>query len=272
VPRPDPRTARVAALVRAHARARQAVATTVAARVRGAWGRLGNPYDDRDVNTFARTAGAAVVAGRARTANLTEAHLRLVLGELDGGPGRAHVDLPPLPRGIPLEAEYARPAEQFRYRVSLGATEDEAFAFAGRLAETLAETDLALAARDAGHRILADASKVTGWRRIIHPEMSRGGSCGLCVAAATRVYKVSELMPIHAMCACTIAPIVGSLDPGLSMNDVDLAALYRQVGGTAAAKLRKARFVVGQHGELGPTLLEPGQHFRGPADVPSAAV
>lgn len=274
-PRDAREQAAVLALVRAHARGRSVVDRSVRARVRAAWGRLGNPYDDRQVAAFAAEVGTVVQAGRTRTANLTETYLRRVLAQLDVPGGRGHVAVPDLPRGIPLEREYARPAEFFRYQVSRGIAPLDARRMAGERAESIAETDLTLAMRDASQQTLAAVERVTGWRRIIHPEQAKGGSCGLCVAAATRVYHKRELMPLHGGCHCTVLPIIGlqrgTKDPGISINDVDLGALYKRVGGTAAAKLKRARFVVHAHGELGPVLRAEGEHFRGPGDIPAAA-
>jgi hypothetical protein len=130
----------------------------------------------------------------------------------------------------------------------------------------LAETDTQLAARAQAKQFMV-VKKVDGWRRIIHPELSRSGTCGLCIVAADRIYHSSELMPLHDRCKCTVAPIINSIDPGYSLNKSDLNALYQQVGGTQAAQLVKTRITVHHNGELGPVLGVQGQHFRSPSDV-----
>lgn len=84
-------------------------------------------------------------------------------------------------------------------------------------------------------------SGVTRYRRIIHPELSKTGTCGLCVVAADRVYSIAALMPLHGNCHCTVLPIVGDNDPGLRLNDDDLKRIYKEAGGTASAKLRQTR-------------------------------
>jgi hypothetical protein len=35
----------------------------------------------------------------------------------------------------------------------------------------------------------ADAGLIVGYRRVLHAELSHEGSCGLCVAASTAVYR-----------------------------------------------------------------------------------
>ena len=60
-------------------------------------------------------------------------------------------------------------------------------------------------------------------------------------------------------------PVTFTSDPGSTLSNDDLPALYEVAGGTSAAKLK--RVTVEQHGELGPVLTVKGQRFRGPADV-----
>ena len=107
------------------------------------------------------------------------------------------------------------------------------------------------------NQAIADRYRTSGvkqFRRVIHPELSRSGTCGLCVAASTRVYRMRDMLPLHGGCNCTISPL-GSGDPGLDLNADDLRALYRKAGGTSAARLRRTKYRVEQHGELGLTLV-----------------
>lgn len=97
-------------------------------------------------------------------------------------------------------------------------------------------------------------SGVTRYRRIIHPELSKTGTCGLCVVAADRVYSIAALMPLHGNCHCTVLPIVGDNDPGLRLNDDDLKRIYKEAGGTASAKLRQTRVLTLTNSEIGPVL------------------
>ncbi|KAA8827242.1 hypothetical protein [Bifidobacterium myosotis] len=108
-----------------------------------------------------------------------------------------------------------------------------------------------------GTRVTLDRYRSGGverYRRIIHPELSRTGTCGLCVVAADRVYTIRELMPLHANCHCTVLPITSGNDPGLRLNDDDLKALYEKAGGNTGAKLRQTRVLTLTNGEIGPVL------------------
>lgn len=75
-------------------------------------------------------------------------------------------------------------------------------------------------------------SKVLEYRRVLHPELSRSGSCGLCIAAADRWYSTAALLPLHANCKCGVAPAGSDYDPGFQLNSDDLKKLYEQAGGT----------------------------------------
>lgn len=59
-------------------------------------------------------------------------------------------------------------------------------------------------------------SKVLEYRRVLHPELSKTGSCGLCVVAADRWYSTADLLPLHANCHCGVAPAGSDYDPDSS--------------------------------------------------------
>jgi hypothetical protein len=163
----------------------------------------------------------------------------------------------------PLD-EWNRPAEQFRFARSQGSTVEEATEIAIQRVEALADLDMELAMRKQANTIFKATPKVTGYRRVLHPELAESGtSCGLCIAASTRVYKKKELLPIHDHCHCGVMPIVGDEDPGDVFNQDDLNQLYAAAGGNTAQALSRARFKIEQHGELGPYLVEHGSKTRG---------
>jgi len=123
----------------------------------------------------------------------------------------------------------------------------------------MAGTDVALAARAQDQKVLSVTPLAVGYRRVIHPELTAGGTCGLCIAASDRRYHKAELMPLHARCACTVAPIMrGGADPGNSLNNLDLGDLYEAAGSTSAAELKRTKWQVDAHGELGPVLAPKG--------------
>lgn len=89
--------------------------------------------------------------------------------------------------------------------------------------------------------------QATRYRRVVHPELSKGGACGLCIVASTQIYTRPDLKPIHDRCHCDVLPIVGEVDPGHALNGLDLGSLYEAAGdSTHGWNLKKVRVKAGE--------------------------
>lgn len=133
-----------------------------------------------------------------------------------------------------------------------------------RLRQTIS-SDIQSARRDQAQNTMqkaADAGLIIGWRRAIHPELDSGTVCGLCIAAAARVYHVKVLMPLHPGCHCVPIPVTSKADPTLAANEAALSRVYAEAGGTSREQLRATRFMVDEHGELGPVIRPVGEPIR----------
>ncbi|TDO18143.1 hypothetical protein EV580_1325 [Mycobacterium sp. BK086] len=163
---------------------------------------------------------------------------------------------------------FNRPAALYRWAQSQGNPNAADLAL-GRI-DNLVDTNLMLAHRFASQEMIVRAAnlddtgkrsrgrrgvKVIGYRRVIHPELSRTGTCGMCIVASDRIYHVAELLPIHGGCNCTIAAVTEDYDPADDLNAIDLGQIYKQSGGTSAAHLKRTRYKVDEHGELGAVLV-----------------
>lgn len=170
--------------------------------------------------------------------------------------------------GVPIVEVYERPARERHYleRVERKTPAEADAAFVERLTH-IVETDVRLTVRDETQKILEASPKVIGYRRIIHPELSESGTCGLCIVAADRLYSTGELEPIHDNCKCTVLEVTATSDPGLSLNREDLDAIYEAAGTTYAEQLKQIRIKTVQHGELGPMLLRSNGKWVDPATV-----
>lgn len=166
----------------------------------------------------------------------------------------------------PLEV-YQRPLEEFRYWKSTGLGDRESMQHMQERVMTIADTDITLTRREEIRRIFNNTPEVTGYRRIIHPELSEDGtSCGLCVVASQRLYESGALMPIHNECNCSVLPVTADQDPGLELNADDLERLYEAAALAAEANaeegaqsntakdLLKTKVSFTEHGELGPII------------------
>lgn len=219
--------------------------------------------------------GDLVIANAARSATITESaqksiqtqtlsYMKFVYQQFEDlqFPTEAEIDAADdenTLRAISALDEWDRPAEQYRYAKSIGKSDAEAITIALDRVNALADLDLELAMRKESNKIFRATPAITGYRRVLHPELSESGtSCGLCIAASTRVYKKKELLPIHDHCNCGVMPVVGSEDPGNTFNEEDLQQLYTLAGGTSAQALSRVRYKIDDHGELGPYLVEEG--------------
>ena len=270
---------------------RQRAADAAIGRIAALWAAV-NPYDRRQVDEFAAAAAkilaaAQVATGRAAAASIvtqlkamgvtvaaapilpvdvrgqtvtvgTRGAVTVVRDtvtvDYDGGSVQV------APGDMTTEAVMRRPAAVYRRAVAdesgdasaasllrIGRLVDEQLMLTQRLAETAVMTRAV--------SLDAKGPKVLGYRRLIHPEMSRGGTCGLCIAAADRIYHAKTLRPIHALCKCTVSPVTADHDPADALNQADLSRLYKDAGGTSASALKRTRYTVDEHGELGAVLV-----------------
>lgn len=225
-------------------------------------------YSDRLVSELAAQVAAKVLTGQTGIGNLTDAYLSRVttlVAERTISPAGASPDLGRSLRlgQADLGEVYVRLGADFRWRRSQGVDEAAARSATTTRATVMADTDMGLAFR----RQVVDFNQRRGvlrFRRVIRSE----GPCGLCLAASDRLYSRGDLMPIHGRCRCGVMPVTMASDPGSTLTNDDLPALYEAAGGTSGEKLKQVRVV--QHGELGPVLVARGEHFRGPLEVAAA--
>lgn len=257
------------AMADSHAAQRRSILEKLIRALFGLWGGFDKPDDPVIVSGFAARSASLVDAAVSSTRRLERTYIAATMRVLelptDGLP--AQMDYYPRANTTPSEV-YARPVDEWIWRRRNGGTaEDVRSAFEQRLSD-LAEADISTASRDEASTLYESQWEFIGYRRIIHPELSTSGTCGLCIAASARIYHTDELMPLHGgTCNCTSLGITAKLDPGLRITDEDLKSIYAAAGSTAAADLQNTRIKITEHGELGPTLVKHGDHFRTPEEA-----
>lgn len=259
--------ATIDALATKQAQARDSLIVQLLKLLFGVWGGF-NSWDDVDiVNGMAAKSATIVDSANQSSRLLTRSFQTSVLQQI----AHKQKPLPALvnayPRANVTASEvYHRPVEQFIWARRNGLPfPDSDQAFRDRLTD-VATQDVKLADRDEAQRVL-EAQEIERWRRVIHPELSKSGTCGLCIVASQRIYTTGTLMSMHGpSCNCTVMGITASHDPGLKLNDDDLKTIYAAAGSTAAEDLQNTRITINEHGELGPVLVKHGDHFRTAAD------
>lgn len=253
-------------------------------------------YRDAAAEAFVAAVVPAVQAAQQTMAHLTSAYLAHLVSAAGGGttapvaiPAEAVSNL----RGVDPTEVYRRPYEQVWTALSQGKDLPTAVAAGEQRALSLASTDVQLAKTRASQIALSDDRRVVGYRRVL----VGSHSCGMCVVASSVRYHKSNLMPIHPGCDCAVAPILGTIDPGRTINSAILneSATEQAIGsqgmkffthddvievgdllteahdavretfGDAAADAHRIDYrkviMVREHGELGPTLTVASHNF-----------
>ncbi|WP_139244200.1 hypothetical protein [Arthrobacter alpinus] len=226
-------------------------------------------YDHDAITAMTNQIVTVVEAAQRQTANVTEAYLQRVASEVFVGSVRPSGPIDPatLRQGVTHAGAYGRLADQYRFQASIGAAPALIKQAVLSRATSMAKTDLDLAFRAQSKNFMVK-NRVDGYRRIIRPERAVSGTCGMCIAASDRMYFRGDLLPIHGGCGCGVLPIKNGKDPGVAVNREDLDRLYDDAGSTAAKDLINTRYVINEHGEIGPVLGREGDSFRGPTDIP----
>lgn len=214
---------------------------------------------------FSTRMGELANAAAAASARTAEASSMLMIREMSGRDPRrgASAVVGSARYGVTASEAYDRLPRHYRYSVAKGLTAAEALRSTVDRSRRMLMMDAILASREKFRSIFsANADVVQGYRRVLRPELSKTGSCGLCVVASDNVYSVEDLMPIHAGCNCAVAPIIGDNDPGRDLNDEDISLIYgvaspgRVVGAPTKSELTGVRVTVDEHGEYGPVLAD----------------
>lgn len=246
------------------------VRTTVVARGLRLWENLPD-YRDSDIDRFVAQIVPVVQAGKLRTATVTAAYLRqsakaqgdfapMVFAGRDEILGSRKVD--------PVE-EYRRPAKSLYLALSNGDDFLTAVNSGASRLKVLLETDLQVA-KTTQSRASLQSGGYTYYRRVL----SGSENCALCAIASTQRYKVSELMPIHGHCDCSVEAVSAGYDPGQVLDPDLLSAVHQHIeatGGTvdASASTEDYRQLITFHdnGEYGPVLVWASDNFTGPEQL-----
>ncbi|HIW98916.1 MAG TPA: hypothetical protein H9871_02105 [Candidatus Nesterenkonia stercoripullorum] len=222
------------------------------------WFNLSSTWDT------ARGIADIVDSGVRQEAAITQSYMAQVYGAQGITPNEPALAIRgSLRTGSTTALSYRRLASDMRYLLTNGEPEQVALGSVFRRLEQMVTDDLAMGMREQSRRfIMANGRTTRGFRRVIRPEMSTSGTCGLCMVASDNVYGRADLLPIHNRCRCIVSPITKDHDPG-DLNKVDLEAIYAAAGSTQAKDLINVRVRDVEHGELGPRIV--------PADAPGEA-
>jgi hypothetical protein len=189
-----------------------------------------------------------------------------------GIPDRAAVNLR---RGVNTDEVYGRPFVEIYTALSKGEPLTEAVELGQVRLREITELDLqatyAAASREAMEQLPPDATP-RFWRR----QLVGSKNCALCVLASTQRYHVAALNPIHGNCDCRVEPFWGTADPGQVIDEDLLERVHGAVqdlmgttdrGGREPDYRKIVLQMTQEHGELGPMLARPLDHFTTEGDL-----
>lgn len=263
-------------LAKAHQQQLLFIRSSAMAAVGALWDRMVTGPEDDVLDRWVPLAAAAVQAAQTAAAAAAIGHVSQAVRVAGATPEPTPSEVRPAafaePRGVPTATVLVRSIIQVRRSLGEGKLFMDAMSEGRARAVQTAATDPALSARAANQAAMRAQPRVVGYRRV--PD---GSACQFCLLASTRRYTVSDLMPIHPGCGCTVAPIVGSNDPGEVLDRALVDQLMaadpalgvrggrnRETARNHARKqLAKAEELttVHDHGELGPTLYQSGLRF-----------
>jgi len=255
--------------------------TTLSLRLRSALSRvfrgLGS-WRDPDADRFVGQAVPLVQGAQRVLATMTSAYnacqASLALSRVVAPPAVREAAMLNLRTGVTPSQVYRRPFVTLYTALANGVPFGAALHRAEHRLEQIAEFDLqqtyAEAARDA-MTLLPEELAPSGWRRVLVGEEN----CALCVVAATQRYEVAELNPLHPNCDCRIEPVFDEVAHVLEPDLLDAVKdAIAELTGTVDGSLRRhdlRRLLVSmtpEHGELGPVLVRPRDHFTTAAELP----
>ena len=252
---------------------------TVVAEVQRSWLALSS-WRDADVAAWIAEVVALVEAGQSQTVAATAAYLEQSAVLVTGSAVPAPLDFTAYTiealRGVAAAEVYRRPAVTTYTALANGAPLDAAVELGRQRAGDLAATDLQLAKTHASRDTITRDPRVTGWRRVLEGSKS----CALCIVASTQRYHREALMPVHAGCGCSVAPIYGSKDPGQIIDPGTLDEVHARIAERFGASDAGARaipgealqyrdaLVVHEHGELGAVLADAAHDFTPQSALP----
>jgi hypothetical protein len=255
-------------LAQAHQRQLLSIREAAAVTVGRLWDRFMTGPEDGPANQFITAASATL--GSAQPAAVLAA-LNFVAtytaAATDTPPPAVVTELDPTPFLRPRGADVAtsdvlrRSVVQFRSALGNGVPFMQAKDSARARVVQVARTEPMLSARAATSEAMKTEPRIVGYRRV--PD---AGACSFCLLISTRRYRDSDLSPVHPGCGCTVAPIVGTRDPGEVLDNALVSrlmaadpALGRR--GDARDVAREAAATIHEHGELGPTVYPSGVTF-----------
>jgi hypothetical protein len=220
-------------LVSGHIEAQRRLRVLTAAAVARAWRDLGS-WDRVDVPRFTDQAVPVVLASQRGSVALTNAYIAQYLGRRPLGLDATSLIGAGVRNGTPPEEVYFRPFVNVWSALKDGKPFEDAFRSGLARAEGAAATDVQLSSFHTAAAIGGADARIQRFQRA-----ADSGACEFCQEVDGAILNSEDAAPLHSHCGCTVVPLE---------EDLPLTPLPDGVA-------------VHDHGELGPVLTSPHDHF-----------
>lgn len=191
-------------------------------------------YDEADVGAWLARVQPIVLAAQRQSVAVTNAYLARALERQPVAVDPSRIIGAAARNGAAPAEVYRRPFVTIWTALKAGTPYADAVAAGLARATSTAATDVQLAARGTFAAVQAADPRIKGYRRV--PD---AGACSFCLTVGGAFVKRATAMALHPWCGCSLAP---------ELEAAEETPLPQEVA-------------VHEHGELGPVLADPGQHF-----------
>lgn len=216
------------------------------AAVRRIWGALPN-YDRPSVDQWLSQVLPVIEAAQRQEVALTQAYLTAALDRPVQGVDPAGLIGRAARAGTDPEVVYTRPFIHVWQALANGRPYVEAVDVGLARAVSSSATDVQLSMRDTLKAVGDIDPSIAGYQRVADP-----GACEYCLLLDGAQFRTDDPMPIHNFCGCGVEPVVYTRGfdnrNNLAKFNADKTSIPDGVK-------------VNDHGELGPVLGDPDQHF-----------
>lgn len=239
-------------LTLAHIEAERRLRTSVVQRVNQIWNGL--PGHDRvNLDQWLSETVPLVETAQRSSVSLTHAYLQRALDRPLSGVNPDELIGAAARNGASPEEVYTRPFITLWSELGEGVAWSDAAKAALSRATGMAATDVQLSMRDT-LKAVGEAESFYGYQRV-----ADGGACNFCLEVDGAYLTSGDAMPLHSGCGCSVEPLE-QIHPGtVKLPDGTVIRDY-QYGPLTPTPLPSG-VTINQHGELGPVLGDPNQHF-----------
>jgi hypothetical protein len=245
-----------AALANAHIEGQARLRRLVEQALTATWNGLPG-HDRENLDEWLSKVVPATLQGQRASASLTDAYIAQALGRGPIGIDPAEVIGAAVRNGAQPSEVYERPFITLWGGLEKGLSYEEAASKALARATSTGAMDVQLSMRATAEKIDAADRNLYGYRRV-----ADAGACQFCKEVDGAYVKGSSgfVYALHNHCGCGLEPLTEPHKGAVTLPDGTEIRPY------AFGPLND-NVAIADHGELGPVLVDPNQHFTGPNDL-----